>query len=505
MTCKRELGDYQTPQEFTDMICNYLLKDRHIRPSVVVEPTCGKGNFLNSSLKFDAEQYYGIELQKEYYEFCKQRFTQENINIFNKNIFDFPLKNKTGTTDVLLIGNPPWVTNSTLSNLDSKNLPNKSNFKSFKGFDALTGTSNFDICEYIILQLIDEYQNTNTTLGMLCKTSVARNIFEELHRRKIAFEYFDTIEFDSKKIFDINASACLLLMKLSTGESLPLSSDLYEFQDEGIYKKGKFGFKEGKFYSNLDLTFEFDGNSQFEWRQGVKHDNSKIMELNIVDGQLYNGLQEKVDIENDLVFPLIKSSMIKKPIIIDSEKRVIVTQKFVKENTDYIKLNFPKTWEYLNKHLESFEKRKSSIYKNAPQFSMFGVGDYSYSRYKVGISGFYKKPLFSLLYTYDLKPIMMDDTGYFISFDDFDLAYVAMLCLNSVPVQSFLKNIAFLDAKRPYTKKVLQRLDFKKMIDVLSIDELVITEVELGVDSYITDELYTLFKDYVLGDQLTLF
>ena len=92
MTGKRELGDYQTPQEFTDMVCNYLLKDRHIRPRVVVEPTCGKGNFLNSSLKFDAEQYYGIELQKEYYEFCKQRFTQENINIFNKNIFDFPLK-----------------------------------------------------------------------------------------------------------------------------------------------------------------------------------------------------------------------------------------------------------------------------------------------------------------------------------------------------------------------------------------------------------------------------
>ena len=505
MTGKRELGDYQTPQEFTDKICNFLLGDRQIRPRVVVEPTCGKGNFLNSSLKFDAEQYYGIELQKEYYEFCKQRFTQENISLFNENIFDFSLKNKTGTTDVLLIGNPPWVTNSTLSNLDSKNLPNKSNFKSFKGFDALTGTSNFDICEYIILQLIDEYQNTNTTLGMLCKTSVARNIFEELHRRKIAFEYFDIIEFDSKKIFDINASACLLLMKLSTEESLPLSSDLYEFQAEGIHKKGKFGFKEGKFYSNLDLTFDFDGNSQFEWRQGVKHDNSKIMELNIVDGQLYNGLQEKVDIENDLVFPLIKSSMIKKPIIIDSEKRVIVTQKFVKENTDYIKLNFPKTWKYLNKHLESFEKRKSSIYKNSPQFSMFGVGDYSYSRYKVGISGFYKKPLFSLLCTYDLKPIMMDDTGYFISFDDFNLAYVAMLCLNSVPVQSFLKNIAFLDAKRPYTKKVLQRLDFKKVIDVLSIDELVITEVALGVDSYITDELYTLFKDYVLGNQLTLF
>lgn len=505
MAGRRELGDYQTPQEFTDKICNFLLKDRQIRPRVVVEPTCGKGNFLKSSLQFNAEQYYGIELQKEHYEFCKHRFRQENIKIINENIFDFSLKSKTGTTDVLLIGNPPWVTNSTLSHLNSKNLPNKSNFKSFKGFDALTGTSNFDICEYIILQLIDEYQNTNTTLGMLCKTSVARNIFEELHRRKIAFEYFEIIEFDSKKIFDINATACLLLMKLSTEEYLPLFSDLYEFQDKGLHKKGKIGFREGKFYSNLELNFDFDGNSQFEWRQGVKHDNSKIMELNVVDGQLYNGLKEKVDIENDLIFPLIKSSMVKKPIIMNSEKRVIVTQKFVRENTEHIKLNLPKTWKYLNKHLASFEKRKSSIYKNSPRFSMFGIGDYSYSRYKVGISGFYKKPLFSLLHTYNLKPIMMDDTGYFISFDDFDLAYVAMLCLNSIPVQSFIESIAFLDAKRPYTKKVLQRIDFKKVVEFLTIDELVNTEVALGMDSYITNELYMQFKDYVLGKQLTLF
>ncbi|BDD40011.1 methyltransferase [Streptococcus ruminantium] len=505
MTGKRELGDYQTPQGFTDKICNFLIKDRQINPRVVVEPTCGKGNFLSSGLQFEAESYFGIELQKEYYDFCKDRFNQKNIHIINESIFDFSLKDKTGTKDVLLIGNPPWVTNSTLSSLDSKNRPNKSNFKLLQGFDALTGASNFDICEYIILQLIDEYQSTNTTLGMLCKTSVARNIFKELHRRKINFEYFEIVKFDSKKIFDINASACLLLMKLSVKESLPLSSDIYEFQDDVVIKKGEFGFKKGKFYSNLEQTFDFDGHSQFEWRQGVKHDNSKVMELTVSDGHLYNGLREQVNIENNLVFPLIKSSMVKKAIIMNSEKSVIVTQRFVKENTEHIKINYPKTWEYLNKHLSSFENRKSSIYKNTPQFSMFGIGDYSYSSYKVGVSGFYKKPLFSLLYSHDTKPIMMDDTGYFISFDDYNLAYVAMLCLNSVAVQSFLESIAFLDAKRPYTKKVLQRIDFKKVVSFLTTDELMNTEKELQINPYVTEGIYHQFKDYVLGEQLTLF
>jgi hypothetical protein len=50
---------------------------------------------------------------------------------------------------------------------------------------------------------------------------------------------------------------------------------------------------------------------------------------------------------------------------------------------------------------------------------------------------------------------MLDDTSYFICFDSFDSAYVAMLLLNNNKVQAFLSSIAFLDAKRPYTKKFL--------------------------------------------------
>ena len=505
MTGKREFGDYQTPQEFSDRICQFLIEERRIKPRVVIEPTCGLGNFLDSSLKFKAELYFGIELQQDYYEFCKKRFVQENIQILQGDIFDFPLKELSGEQDVLLIGNPPWVTSSTLSSLDSNNLPSKTNIKFLKGMDALTGASNFDICEYIILQLIDEYKKTNAVLAMLCKTNVARNVFQELHRRKINFEYLDTIQFNSKQIFDINASACLMVMKLSEQDYLPQTSNVFEFKGKSVEPIGKYGFHDGKFYSNLELEYDFDGESQFEWRQGVKHDNSKVMELNVSHGKMINGLKETVELENELVFPLIKSSMLKKPIIVESSKKVIVTQKKVKEETTYIKNDFPKTWDYLDRHRDSFEKRKSSIYNNAPAFSMFGIGDYSYSSYKVGISGFYKKPLFPLMHSENKKPVMMDDTGYFLSFDDYDIAYAVMLILNSEPVQEFLMTIAFLDAKRPFTKKVLQRLDFRKIIAYLTVEDLVQTEMNLGLKRYITDEIYRNFNDYLIGKQLSLF
>lgn len=186
--------------------------------------------------------------------------------------------------------------------------------------------------------------------------------------------------------------------------------------------------------------------------------------------------------------------MFKTPVIHSFSKFVIVTQRKAREKTKHLEHEVPKTWEYLNNNIKLFENRKSSIYRNAPPFSMFGVGDYSYSQYKVGVSGFYKQPFFSVLYSDDNKPVMTDDTSYFICFDSFDMAYVAMLLLNSKKVQVFLTNIAFLDAKRPYTKRILERIDFEKIVDCLSIDELVQTEQDLDLPYYVTDSMYDAFK-----------
>ena len=241
----------------------------------------------------------------------------------------------------------------------------------------------------------------------------------------------------------------------------------------------------------------FDGRCCFEWRQGVKHDCSKIMELTLQNGTFQNGQKKEVQIEDDIVFPLVKSSMFKAPVIHSFSKFVIVTQKRAREDTKHLEQEVPKTWEYLNCNIELFERRKSSIYRGAPLFSMFGVGGYSYSRYKVGVSGFYKKPLFSVLYSNDNKPVMTDDTSYFICFDSYDMEYTAMLLLNSKKVQGFLTSIAFLDAKRPYTKKVLERIDFFKIVNSLTFDELARTEQDLDLSCYVSLSMYDDFKSLI--------
>lgn len=47
---KKEFGDYQTPLKFAEKVCNYLKENLNLCPEIIVEPTCGTGNFLKASL-----------------------------------------------------------------------------------------------------------------------------------------------------------------------------------------------------------------------------------------------------------------------------------------------------------------------------------------------------------------------------------------------------------------------------------------------------------------------
>ncbi len=89
---------------------------------------------------------------------------------------------------------------------------------------------------------------------------------------------------------------------------------------------------------------------------------------------------------------------------------------------------------------------------------------------------------------------MTDDTSYFICFPTYDTAYVAMLILNSTRVQQFLSTIAFMDAKRPYTKKVLDRIDFNKILQSIQMTDLVNTEKALELEAYITENMLHEFR-----------
>ncbi len=467
-----EYGDYQTNQNLATQITNKL-KNKGLSPKVVVEPTCGKGHFILAVLNTfdDVEKIYGIEIQKKY--FWQAKFNvldfyinnpdkkKTEIHIINSNIFDYnyqPIKNSIEGKELLIIGNPPWVTNSELSAMDSKNLPQKSNFKQHNGLDAMTGKGNFDIAEYITIDLLKNFGHYKGNMAFLVKNTVIKNIVYGIPKLQLPISNLQKQNIDSKKEFDVSVEAALFLCQLNKKTE-------FTCQESNFYNseiKCNFGWKNNKFMSILSADNDIDGESPFVWRQGVKHDCSKVMELEY-DGTSYsNKLGECFSLEEKLVYPLLKSSDLKATIAKQTRKMTIVTQKFVGQDTSYIK-NCPLTFEYLNKHINLFQMRKSRIYKGKCNFSIFGIGDYSFKPYKIAISGLYKTFHFCLVKPQNNKPVMLDDTCYFIGFDTLEQAEYIWNLLNTDIVKNLLKSISFDDAKRMITKDILMRIDLKKV------------------------------------------
>jgi hypothetical protein len=373
---------------------------------------------------------------------------------------------------ILVLGNPPWVTNSELSSLNSTNTPIKSNFKSFNGLDAITGKGNFDIGEFIILSMLNAFSTYNGSLAMLVKNSVIKNVLQNLPKTNYPISNLFSLKFDAKLYFDASVDASLF--RCNFGERQDRFTCKVASLESPQTIESEFGWVDKKFVSDINLYQEvrsFDGSSPFVWRQGVKHDCSRILELEMIEGKYKNGFNDFIDIEDDLVFPLIKSSDIQNGLVLTHRKFVIITQKITGEDTTYIAERFPRLNQYLSDNLHFFSERKSIIYKGKSSFAIFGIGDYSFKPFKVAISGLYKKPKFSLVQPAEGKPVMLDDTCYFLGFDDQVQAAFVLLLLNSEPVQKLLRSIAFSDAKRPYTKDILMRIDLINIGESLGFEQ----------------------------------
>lgn len=463
---KIEFGDFQTPAELAEKMISILL-DLNVDPQIIVEPTCGTGEILFEATKrFKSEKSIGIEINQEYVSISQKKANaHNNIQIINADIFQnykAIIASDNMTKNILFIGNPPWVTNSGIGVIEGSNLPNKSNIKGLRGIDAITGKSNFDIAEYILLKLIDQYYQINSIFAFLCKTIVARNILKHLWHNGIQYKNSFIYPIDTLKYFNAAADACFFIIDFRE-KFENKTCNVYKSIDDKVLST-VYGYYSPLIIKNINEfnSHNYFGKSDYTWHNGVKHDCSKVMELTIKNNKLYNGFNEEVDIEDDLIYPFLKSSdLSKEPMNIN--KYVIVTQHYVGEETNYIKYKYPKLWSYLEKHADLLDSRKSSIYRNKPGFSIFSIGKYSFSPYKIAISGLYKKISFKKIGMYDNKSIMVDDTCNFIpcfSQNEADLIYNL---LTSDEAYTYLNSIIFWVSKRPITTEILNNIDLGKI------------------------------------------
>ena len=474
---KTEFGDFQTPAELAEAVMKTVrMKINNFRS--LLEPTCGTGSFITAALKIfpDLDTLIGVEINSEY---AKRAVSDihdpyRKVRIINRDFFsvEIPSILRELEEPILVAGNPPWVTNSELSAIGSGNLPEKTNFRNISGLDALTGKSNFDISEWMLTQILYWLRDRKAVIAVLCKTAVARNVLKYAWENNIPITNCEIRIIDARKHFNASVDSCFLYIETAK-EIASLDCRIYDGFKEGKHR-GTWGYRDGKLVSDVDSYDAYkhlQGKEHYIWRSGIKHDCSKIMELVFQDEKFSNGLGEIVDIEESFLFPMLKSSDLSNGSVNTIKRWMIVPQSSVNDDTALIESVAPKTWGYLCSHSGLLNKRGSSVYKKRPQFSIFGIGEYTFSKWKVAISGFYKNPVFRVIGQYEDKPVVLDDTCYFIPCTSREESEFIAGLLNSDISIAFLSTFVFWDSKRPITKEVLGRLDIRKLSVQLKLED----------------------------------
>lgn len=472
---RKIFGDFQTPGPLAHRVAEVLASEG-ISPRSLVEPSCGTGTFLIAGLErfSTVERAVGIEINLDYLAEAKAKTSgfrrDPQVELRCDDVFsvDWSDELRSLPEPILILGNPPWVTSAGVGLLGGKNVPEKSNAQGLSGLDALMGKSNFDIAEWLILRLLDAARGRKLSLAMLIKTHVARRCFLQLWKSMVPIRRCVMYEFDAQEHFGVAAQACLFVCETG-GPSRRSECEVRSLDAPGsllrmIAVRDGAVVADARAYDDLtDLLSDPPNTPGPMWRSGVKHDCADVLELRSEDGAWINGFGERVDVEQDCVFGLLKGSDVARVGHDTRELRLIVPQRRVSDDPESLTLTAPRLWSYLCAHGELLDGRASSIYRGRPRFSVFGVGAYTFAPWKVAVCGLYKAFRFRVVGPVNDRPVVFDDTVYQLAFADERDARLAAELLTMPECQRLLEAMVFWDSKRPITMDILKRVDLRKV------------------------------------------
>lgn len=482
-----EFGDWQTPlalaREVVARVAQVLPE-----PATVIEPTCGDGTFLLAAREaWPSATLRGFEIDEAHAEVARRALARSrrshgpndargsaSVRVANFFAVDWDRTLASAAAPLLVLGNPPWVTSDALGRTGASNHPPKRNFKKLRGLDARTGRGNFDVSEWMILRLLEALaargpQRGAASLSMLCKSAVARRVVEHVARERWNVGPGSFFGVDAAEHFGVAVDAVLFTCVIAAAGREPARWPVH------VDLAAPRSSVPRSFVSHVDGVLVSDANAYErtrhlagacvpEWRSGLKHDCARVMELAMGEHGWKNGFAERVDVEPDLVFPLLKGSDLANGRL-EPRRAVIAPQTTLGEDTHALRVRAPRAWAYLTKHRSLLDARKSSIYRGRPPFSIFGVGDYAFAPWKVAISGLYKRLAFEVVGPFQGRPVLFDDTCYFLPFSTEDEARAASHALASTEARDFFTARIFWDAKRPIGKSVLQSLDLARLVE----------------------------------------
>lgn len=379
-----------------------------------------------------------------------------NFRVANVFALDWQSELRSFPEPIWIVGNPPWVTMSKLGALEGNNQPPRQNVDALPGLQARTGAANFDMSEWLLRKWLEALQHRCFLIAVICKAQVARRVLAVCAREKWPVRA-RLYHLDARQAFGVTVGAVWLVIEPAERSGLPwaVHDDL-----EALFPHAHMSVEDGQVIADAEgfaATIDLHAESPVPWRSGVKHDAADVMELRSQGGSWRSKLQSDIQLEPQLVFPLLKGTDLFHGRT-QPERALLLPQRALGAPTAALQVQAPLAWAYLQAHHGRFEARRSRIYTGQPAFAVFGVGPYTFAPWKVAISGLHASPRFRVVGPCEGRPVVFDDTCYFLPCASAAEAHSACDFLNGERAQRFLRARSFTDAKRPVTQRLLAQL-----------------------------------------------
>lgn len=314
---KVEFGDFQTPLPLAQAVCATLCR-LGITADNILEPTSGEGSLLLAAAEhFPAARLHGFEINGQHIATAHTRLAtaghSARVRLQQADFFTHDWESQlTPLDNLLVLGNPPWVTQAAVGVVAGRNLPSKNNLDGLRGIAAKTGKANFDIAEWILIRLLRALRGRTATIAVLCKSATARKVLRHAWRNDLRVASASLHTIDTNAHFGVAVEASLFIVRL--GQNGMEAADLYRDLDATTPMR-QIGLAGQDLVSDLaayGLLRDFEGLHPYQWRSGVKHDCAAILELSRCGPNIYrNKLGQETALEPEVVYPWFKGTDLK--------------------------------------------------------------------------------------------------------------------------------------------------------------------------------------------------
>lgn len=391
-----------------------------------------------------------------------------------------------------VIGNPPWIKWDFLS----KEYRNKLSilyldiYKLFshKGMKASLGYAHDDISILFTYIAMDKYLRTNGKLTFVLKQTLYKSVAGEQFRRFAIEKTNQSTPVKCLGVHDLlklnpfgqGQETSIVTLEKNNTNKYPVPYYQWNKNVRSRFKHSDMGsyVKENCSITNLDaypdpmtgihtapwiiipngqpLPHISKNKSFYKARHGVVNDLNSVFLLDILnktqDGIKIKNLGDKgkkktktitKNIETDLIYPLIKPRDTKKWGITTYQYMIVPQIKAGDNNESELRTELPQSYSFLKSFETEFGTRKSKWFYGGdkPFYSLFGIGTYTFQKFKIVWCCMSYQPNFSVVSDIEdefigKKTFIPDNTIGYISVDNANEAYYICSILNSNKIKA---------------------------------------------------------------------